>query len=151
MKSTGLALLAAIALAMVSSVATAGPGGFGGPGMAEPRLMLEHMADHLDLDDVQRASVENIIEAVRPEFEALREQRRANREAIEALDPTDPLYSTELNRVAVSNGELATQATLLMARVRSEVHAVLTDEQIAKLERSKERMQNRVKRRFSGQ
>jgi Spy/CpxP family protein refolding chaperone len=151
MKSTGLALLAAVALAMVSSAATAGPGGFGGPGMAEPRLMLEHMADHLDLDDIQRETVENIIEAVKPEFESLREQGRANREAIAALDPADPAYSTELNRVAVSNGELATQATLLMARVRTEVNAVLTDEQIAKLERSRERMQKRIKRRFSGQ
>ncbi len=149
MRKTTIALMAAVSLAVISTAALAergGPpgmfGGFPGPG-----LMLEHMADHLDLDDAQRDAVNNILEAAKPEIEALREKARANREALEALDANDAAYSTELNNIAMSNGELATEGTLLFTRIRADVHAVLTDEQIAKLERGKERMKKRFKER----
>jgi len=152
MKKTTIALLAIVSLAGISTAALAErggpPGHFGmGPGFGGPGLMLEHMADHLDLDDTQRESVRNILEAAKPEIEALRDQMRANREALEGLDVSDAAYSTELNNIAISNGELATQGTLLFTRIRGEVRAVLTDEQIAKLERSKDRMKKRFKER----
>ncbi len=152
MKKQTIALLAAVSLAAFSTAAFAergGPhGGFGGgPGFMGPGLMLEHMADHLDLDDAQRDAVNNIIEASKPEVQALRVRVRANREALEALDVNDAAYSAELNNIAISNGELATEGTLLLTRIRNEVHAVLTDEQIAKLERGKERMKKRFKER----
>ena len=54
-----------------------------------------------------------------------------------------------MNNIALSNGELATTGTLLAVRVRSEVHAVLTDQQLSKLERGKERMKKRLQRRFN--
>ena len=154
MKRYTIALLALVSRATFSTVALAerggppvpfgaGPGfGFGGPG-----LMLEHMADHLDLDDAQRETVQNIVEAARPELEALREQVRANREALRALDATDPAYSTELNNIALSNGQLATEGTLLFTRLRVEIDAVLTEEQREKLARGKERMRQAFERR----
>ena len=109
--------------------------------------MLEHMADHLDLDDAQRERVQNILEAAKPEIEALRDQGRANREALNTLDPNDPAYSAALNDIAVSNGQLATEGTLLFTRIRTEVDAVLTEEQREKLARSKERMRKRFEHR----
>lgn len=140
-------LAMAIPLASANAAPGFGPGAFpGGPG--DPTMMLEHIADHLDLTDAQRDSVENILQAAKPEIEALREQANANREAIESLDPADPAYDTVLNNIALSNGELATSATLLVTSVRNQVHAVLTDEQIAKLERGKERMKKRFQQRF---
>lgn len=154
MKSYTIALLALVSMATFSTVALAerggppvpfgaGPGfGFGGPG-----LMLEHMADHLDLDDAQRESVQNIVEAARPELEALREQVRANRDALRTLDATDPAYSTELNNIALSNGQLATEGTLLFTRLRVEIDAVLTEAQREKLARGKERMRQAFERR----
>ena len=152
MKQMTVLLLAVFAMAapLTSAYAASGfgPGLFpGGPG--DPALMLEHMADHLDLTDEQRVSVENILQAAKPEIEAIRDQARANREAIQALDPADPSYDTALNNIALSNGELATTGTLLMVRIRSQVHAVLTDEQIAKLERGKERMKKGLQHRFN--
>ncbi len=151
MKTLSTVMLAGVLTLVLSASAFAdfggGPrGGFGpgGPGFGGPELMLEHMADHLDLDDAQRATVQNIFEAARPEFQALREQARTNREALRSLDAGDPA----VNDIAISNGELATQGTLLAHRVRSEVRSVLTDEQIEKLERSRERMRDAAERRF---
>ena len=151
MKTLSAVLLAgALTLALSTSALAdfgGGPrGGFGpgGPGFGGPELMLEHMADHLDLDDTQRSTVQNIFEAARPEFQALREQARANRQALQALDAGDPA----VNDIAASNGELATQGTLLAHRVRNEIRAVLTDEQIEKLERSRDRMRDAAQRRF---
>ncbi len=155
MKSYTIALLALVSVAAFSTNVAAepqgrhgalfggGPGfGFGGPG-----LMLEHVADHLDLDDAQREQVQNILEAARPEMQALREQVRANRDALQALDTSDPAYSTELNNIALSNGQLATEGTLLFTRVRTEINAILTDEQREKLARGKERMREAFERR----
>ena len=155
MKTYTVALLALVSLAAFSSTAHADFGGrhkgpFGvGPGMGfgGPELMFEHMADHLDLDDAQRETVQNILDAARPEVEALREQFRTNREALLALDSTDPAYSTELNNIALSNGQLATDGTLLFTRIRSQIDAVMTDEQREKLARSKERMREAFERR----
>ena len=153
-----IAVLALVSVAAFSTSAHAAPGGgpaalFGGPGAGfpGPGLMLEHMADHLDLDAAQRETVQNILEAARPEMQGQREQFRANREALHALDPSDPAYSTELNNIALSNGQLATEGTLLFTRVRSEINAVLTDEQREKLARGKERMRHAFERRSQRQ
>jgi Spy/CpxP family protein refolding chaperone len=159
--TTGIISLTAAASAMLllafTSSAVAGPGdgaraGFGGPGFDFPRpaLMLEHMADHLDLDEIQRQEVSNILEAAKPEFQVLREAARANREALDALDPATANYSADLDAIAAENGRLATEGTLLAVRVRGEVHAVLTDEQIAKLERGKERLRGAIEQRRGG-
>ena len=112
--------------------------------MHAPEMMIERMAEHLDLDDVQRDSLENIINAARPELDALREKLRANHEALRDLDVNDP----EVQNIAISNGELATEGTLLLTRIRSEIDAVLTDEQRAKLAEAKERRMERFERRL---
>lgn len=155
MARTAIASPSPLAIASLAALSTTvhaefgGPGGpfGGGPGFGRPALMLEHMADHLDLDDAQRESVQNILESAKPEIDALREQARANLEALRTLDSSDPAYANELNNIALSNGQLATDGTLLFTRLRTEVHAVLTDEQIEKLERSKERMRKAFDRR----
>ena len=153
-KTVTLATLATLALA---GTAFAGPGGgqkghpgapF--PGLAGPGLNIERMAAHLELDETQRQSIENILEAARPEFQALRADFWANRQALEAIDPADADYSAAINDVAAENGRLATEGTLLMSRVRNEVHAVLTEEQRAKLAEGKQRMRAKAERRRPG-
>lgn len=152
MKAVTVVLVAVLTIAGTASFAHAGPGFGPGPmgGFArDPELMLEHMSDHLDLTDTQKESVENILQATRPEAQAIREQLKANRQAIRALDASDPAFEAELNNIALSNGELATAGTLLAVRVRGEVHAVLTDEQIEKLERGKQRIKKRMQKRVN--
>ena len=97
------------------------------------------IAERLDLDEAQRESVDNIMTAAKPEIKALRERAKANHEALRALGPADP----EVQNIAISNGELATEATLLFARVRCEIDAVLTDEQRAELAELKDRAGDR--------
>ena len=131
-------LLAFVTVAMLATIAYAGgndgrpgPGRHGGGpgfGIPDPGMMIGRMAEHLDLDDVQRESVKNIMEAAEPELGALREQFSSNREALQALDAGDP----EVQNIALSNGQLATEGTLLFSRIRGEIHAALTDEQLAK-------------------
>jgi Spy/CpxP family protein refolding chaperone len=149
-KTVSIAMLATLALA---TTAFAGPGGHRGepgapfPGLAGPGLNIERMAEHLSLDETQRQSIENILEAARPEFQALRSDFRANREALDALDPADAEYSAAINDIAAENGRLATQGTLLMSRVRNEVHAVLTEEQRQMLDERKQQRRGAMERR----
>ena len=152
MKNTPYVLLVAVLVAAFSINASANPRehGFGGPGFGipDPEVMVDRMADRLDLDDAQIATIENILVAVRPQAEDLRERFRANRQALHALDTSDPAYETTLNNLAISQGQLATEGILLATRVRTEIRAVLTDEQAEELERGRERMKKRIQRRF---
>lgn len=118
---------------------------FGGPGfgMPNPGMISERMADRLDLDDTQRESVESIMSAAKPEIKALREQLRANHDALKTLSVDDP----EVQNIALSNGTLATEGTLLFVRIRGEIDAVLTDEQRAQLAELKDRKSDRSERR----
>lgn len=118
---------------------------FGGPGFGMPpiEMRIERLARHLELDDVQRETVENILDAAKPELDALRERLRANHEALRDLDSSDP----EVQNIAISNGELATEGTLLITRIRGEINAVLTDEQRARLAEGMERRKERLERR----
>lgn len=141
-KTVVLALVSSAALATGAYASASGDKGqrdrhFGGPGfgMPQPGMISERMADRLDLDDAQREIVKNIMSAAKPEIEALREQLRTNHDALKSLSADDP----EVQNIASSNGALATEATLLFTRVRSEIDAVLTDEQRAKLAEFKER------------
>ena len=150
-KTVTLAMLTTLALA---ATAYAEPGGgqhgqpgASFPGLAGPGLKLGRMAKHLELDEAQQQSIENILEAARPEFHALRTDFRANRQALEALDPADPDYTSAINAIAAENGRLATEGTLLMSRVRNEVHAVLTAEQREKLQQGKKRLRGAAERR----
>ena len=109
--------------------------------------MIERMSEHLDLDDTQRQTVENILEAAKPEIEALRDRAKASREAMRELEVDDPNRSSIINNIALENGQIATEGTLLFDRVHSEVLAVLTDEQRQMLEEKKSELKERFENR----
>jgi len=119
-------------------------------GMERGPMISARMLDRLDLEDTQRQTVDNIFEAAKPEFDALREQKQSSRAALAALDPANPSYSIDLEAIAAENGRLARESTLLFARVRSEVNAVLTEDQRAKLEQGMERRKERGNSRRRG-
>ena len=114
----------------------------GGPDMER---MIEHMSQRLELDKAQELAIRNIVDAAKPEAEALHKQQRSNREAMHALDLSDADYDVKLQNLAVRNGELVTQMTLLHGRVMAEVSAKLTDEQRAKMSQGRDEMRKRFR------
>lgn len=102
-------------------------------------IFSERMADRLNLDDVQRQTIRNIVDAAKPEMQALRERIRANKEGLSALDAADANYAANLQNLAMEKGSLATEQTLLRHRVRNDIAAVLNEEQLAALEARKNR------------
>jgi Spy/CpxP family protein refolding chaperone len=76
---SALGLLSMLAFA---SSAVAADGAQRGPGFDGPMIISERMADRLGLDDVQRESVKNILDAAKPEFDALRDRVEADIKAV---------------------------------------------------------------------
>ncbi len=109
--------------------------------------IVEHMSRVLELDDAQEQAIRNIVEAARPAADALRERAKANREAMHALNVSDTDYDVKLQKLAVENGELVTQLTLLHGRVMAQASGELTPEQQAKLSERREKMRNGFRHR----
>ncbi len=122
----------------------------GGPGRAfgDPARFVERMARRLDLDDVQEQTIANAIDAAKPEIEALRERSRANRAALRELDATSADYGASLDALSLEQGQIATERSMLMGRLRAEVASVLTEEQRAELSELMDRGRERRQRRF---
>lgn len=99
----------------------------------DPDRLVEHMTRRLELDDTQAQTLQNIVDASRPEIIELRDRAMKNHQAIRELAADDPEFDTKLSLLAQDNGELATAATLLHGRLRAELNAVLTPEQRAVL------------------
>ena len=114
--------------------------------------IVEHMSRRLELDDAQKQAIRNIVEAAKPEAEALREQAESNRAAMHALDIEDADYAVKLQNLAAKSGELVTQVTLLHGRVMADVSAELTDEQKTKMSEGRDKMRKRFRHhRHSGE
>ena len=150
---------AAAVLTLAAGLAIAAPNGgkghdgdWGGPRsggrmMANPERIVDRMTRHVDLDETQEQTIRNILEAAKPEFDQLRTRGRANMSAMRDLEPSDPDYSARLDDLSAENGQLVADGTRLVGRVRGEVYAVLTAEQIAELEAAGDRMRERFRRR----
>jgi Spy/CpxP family protein refolding chaperone len=118
---------------------------------ADPAHMVEMMNRHLDLDEIQSQTISNILQAVKPEGDSLRERSRINHEALRALDVNDGNYDATLLNLSVQSGELAAERTRLRGRVRGEIHAVLTVEQQQKMADRVGRMESRRHHRAEGE
>lgn len=120
-----------------------GHDGMQGMRMGNPVHRLERIQKHLDLDETQTQQMSNIFDAARPEIEVLRVALRENREAMRTLDTSDPDYSAKLQNLSTANADLAAKMTLLHGRLRAEVHAVLTPEQMQMIEQRGEHFRGR--------
>lgn len=111
-----------------------------------PEHMIRMMTRRLELDDAQAEQVRNIVSGARPEFDALREKGRANREAMRDLDVEDADYDAKLQNLSIESGELATSSAELRGRIRAEIHAILTPEQREEFKAASERGESRGQR-----
>ena len=92
--------------------------------------MIRHLTHALDLDDVQRQKIDNIMTAAKPQMDALRERAGTNSKAIHELVIGED-YAARLNELATETGAIATEHALLHGRLKAEIDAVLTPEQRA--------------------
>ncbi len=107
--------------------------------------IVDHMSRRLELDETQELAIRNIVDAAKPEVEALRQQAQLNREAMHELDVAAADYDSKLRNYANRTGELATQMTLLHGHVLAQVSAELTDEQRDKMSKQRDGMHKRLK------
>jgi protein CpxP len=126
MKSTGnrIVIIGAVMLAVAAAMAQ-GPHGFGGPGGE-----FHHMLKQLDLTSDQHAQVKAIFQKEKPTLQPLMQQMRQYHEALEAAGPFDEAKVTAL---ATQNSQTKIQLDVEHERIKSEILAILTADQKAKL------------------
>lgn len=121
-----------------------GPGGrghhAGGIGMA---------LRGLDLTDEQKAKVKEITEASRTTIQPLKEQAKANHEKIRSLGTNGTFDQVQVEAVAADQGSLTAKMIVEKERVKAQVFALLTDEQKAKAETMRTKMDEKFKARRS--
>ena len=107
--------------------------------------MLEMMIRHLELDDDQSQTIGDILEAAKPDIDALRERLQAARKAMHELDLSDSGYEANLQTLSTDIGALSAEAALLHGRLRAGVFAELTPEQRERAAEGRSRMRDRFR------
>lgn len=154
-KSLVAGALLASSVGLVTAVAAMpygdGPGcGRGGHHMSQGRHFgghsskLERMADRLSVTDEQRTEIRAIADGSRQQMVELRDEMRANRVQLRELTRQTPLDEAAVRSIADKQGDLKAEMIVLRARQRSEVKAVLTDEQRAQMDEMRERKHARA-------
>lgn len=114
-------------------------------GFGNPARMLDMMIRHLELDDTQTRTIGNILEAAKPEIDALRERVQATRKALYELDVSDPGYGADLQNLSTDIGALSAEAALVQGMLRADVFAELTPEQRERAAEGRSRMRDRFR------
>lgn len=114
-------------------------------GFGDPTRMLEMMIRHLELDDDQSQTIGDILEAAKPDIDALRERLQAARKAMHELDLSDSGYEANLQTLSTDIGALSAEAALLHGRLRAGVFAELTPEQRERAAEGRGRMRDRFR------
>ena len=150
MKKKTIAILAVAAILVIGGVFAiaqrAVHKGFGGYGMrGGQRAMM--MLKHLDLTDDQRAKVKDIFEANKGTVQPIFAELKANHEKLAALGGS--FDEGQVTAIAKAQGELMSQLIVARQTVKSQIFAILTDDQKAKAaqmqQEMKQRFQNRMK------
>lgn len=102
----------------------------------------------LELTDDQKAQVKQIRQASKEKTKSIREQMKTNRRQIADLTANGAFDEAQVTAIANTNGALSAQMTVEKERVKSQIFAILTDEQKAKAAQMKEQMKEKMKQRM---
>ena len=149
MKRKTITILAVVAILVIGGVFAiaqrAMHKGFGGHGMHGQGAMM--MLRRLDLTSDQQAKVKEIFEANKGTVQPLREQLKANHEKLASLGGN--FDEGQVTAIAKQQGELMSQMIVARQKVKSQIFAILTDDQKAKAaqlqQEIKQHFQNRIK------
>jgi protein CpxP len=120
-----------------------GPGFRGGPG--GPFGMGGFALRGLDLTDAQREQVKAIMESHRDEQKAIGARMQAARKALHEAIAADAFDETAVRAKAAEIGAVEADAAVLQARIKGEISAILTPEQLKKAKELRGEMENRMK------
>jgi len=127
MRNRFLVIGATVILAVAAAIAQ-GPHGPGGP-FGE----FHHLLKQLDLTSDQHAQVKAIWQKEKPALQPLMQQMRQNHEAMKALEAAGPFDEAKVTALATQNSQTMIQLQVEHERMKSEIMAILTPDQKAKL------------------
>ena len=140
-KSNFIGFSLAFMLASSSTVALAGPHCKD----HDREYGLERMIKHLDLTEAQETRIEAIMASVDKEHSGKKGMPKMR--GLMSLNPDDADYLEQVETQAEAASEEMKANILKMAKVRQEIHAVLTDQQKQELkERIQKKMQKKMQR-----
>lgn len=136
-----------LAILIVTAVGFAqGPGGFGGRGPgAGPRAGLPLQG--LNLTDAQREQVRQLMQQHREQTRTLAERLRAAREAGRQAMQSIPVDETRIRGAMQEAASVETELAIHQARLRGEIHALLTPEQQQRAQQLSAERDARLKQR----
>jgi len=151
MKRKTIAILAVAAILVIGGVFAiaqrAAHRGFGGRGMSgEQGAMM--MLRRLDLTSDQQAKVKEIFEANKGTVQPLREQLKTNHEKLAALGGN--FDEGQVTAIAKEQGDLMSQMIVDRQKVKSQIYAILTDDQKAKAAQLQQEMKQHFQDRIKG-
>jgi len=95
----------------------------------------QRQAAILDLSDEQLRTIDALRDAERQATEPYRRQMQESRAAVDALVKVQPFDEAAVRRLAKSKADAAVELQVAHARTRSQIHALLSEEQRALAER----------------
>ncbi len=141
-------ILAVLACAVVfaGQAFAQGPGRGMGPGggMGAPGMML----GNLDLTDAQKEQVKTLMAAFRTAVEPYRSQSRDLSEEMKTATAHGAFDEAQVRAIAEKQAKVNVELAVASEKLRSEIYALLTPEQRAKLEQEQARMPNGMRRRM---
>jgi protein CpxP len=115
-------------------------GGPGGPGFGGPR---DFGLRGIELTDAQRDQVKSIMDSHKDEFRQLGEKMRQAHEAFAQATQAETVDEATIRARSTAVASAMADEAILRAKVRSEVNAILTPEQLEQLKTRQEQRANR--------
>ncbi len=118
-------------------------GGFGHRGMGM-------IFKKLDLTEEQKAQAKEIVQAGFEKNKGVSEAMKANREKMKAATANGAFDGAVVSQIAAEQGQLSAQLIVEKERVKSQIFAILTDEQKAKAIELEKELDGKMKRGHRG-
>jgi protein CpxP len=103
----------------------------------------DRMAEALDLTPEQREQIKAVRAAEQDKVAPLKEQLRKGREELRVVAEQQPFDEAAVRTLAAGQAEIRTEMIVSHARVRNQIHALLTPEQREKAEQMRSSMKER--------
>jgi len=147
------ATLVAGAVVLASGQDAKGPGPMGhagmfGPGMGEPGMhglgMVGLPLHRLDLTQEQQDKIHAIVDAERPALQELRKQLRDGEAAFRAAHPITEFDENAIREHTAAQAKIQADLEVALAKLRSQVVALLTTEQLKTVQEIQTKMLERM-------